>query len=236
MIAVIDPRMPSAAQERLKALGYTLCPLPLYSVLDTPVSGHPDMLVFFSRNAIYTTKSYATLAQDALKKISLHTKLPIVCTQNDLQKQYPHDILFNCAPIGEYLFCLSSHTSPELLNAEEYRVCPVKQGYAKCSTLPVGKNALITEDPSIAKIAKGCRLDVLKVQANAVCLEGYSTGFLGGASSYSPYQNTDTLLFCGDLDLHPNASEIRAFCAKYQKKTISLGHFPLTDIGTIFLL
>jgi hypothetical protein len=234
MIAVIDSRMPWEAQRALTSLGYKLCHLPAYPTLDTPVSGHPDMLVFFSRDAIYTTRSYAALAQDALEELHRHTKLPIVCTENDLQKQYPHDVLLNAAPIGNNLFCLPAHTADEL--QKQYRIFPVKQGYAKCSTLPIGEHALITEDPSIAKVVTALGIDVLEVRSNAVRLAGYSTGFLGGASSYSPYESTDTVLFCGALELHPNAGEIRDFCKKHQKTPISLGSFPLTDVGTIFLL
>ena len=236
MIAVIDSRMPSMAQSALKSLGYSLCPLPPHPDLDEPVSGHPDMLVFFSHGAILCTKEYATIAKNEFKMLSAYTGLPIVQVKNSVQKHYPDDILLNAASVGKHLFCLPSHTASEILDTERYQIIPVRQGYAKCSTLPVGTNALITEDPSIAKAAKIQGLDVLRISSGAVTLQGYSTGFLGGASSYAPYQSIDSVLFCGDLDHHPDAQSIRRFCKKHQKKPRLLGAFPLTDVGTIFLL
>ena len=49
-------------------------------------------------------------------------------------------------------------------------------------------------------------------------------------------ENTEEILFCGSLERHPQSHEIQAFCRAHQKKPISLGDFPLTDVGTIFLI
>lgn len=236
MIAVIDSRTPQKAQDALTDLGYDICALPCYQALDAPVSGHPDMLLFFAPDAICCTKGYADCAKKELQCLSLHTGRRIVLVDREVQRTYPNDILLNAATVGKFLFCLPPHTADELLGMEEYQICPVKQGYAKCSTLPIGNGALITEDPSIARAASAACLDVLKVTPYAVSLAGYSTGFLGGACSYAPYRDYGQILFCGDLDQHPDAKAIRTFCAKHCKEPISLGSFPLTDVGTIFLL
>ncbi|MBQ9806223.1 MAG: hypothetical protein IJW49_06945 [Clostridia bacterium] len=235
-LAVIDSRMPPKACEALKKMGYEPCPLPPHPLLDEPVSAHPDMLLFFAPDAVYCTAEYARLAKDFLGRIALQTKRKLRLIDREQRKDYPHDILFNAAAVGKYLFCLSAHTAPEILHTEQYTIAPVKQGYAKCSTLPIGDNALITEDPSIASAASARGLDVLKVTPCAVNLPGYSTGFLGGASSYSPYKTTEEILFCGDLDLHPDAAAIRKFCFKHKRIPVSLGAFPPLDVGTIFLL
>ena len=235
-LAVIDSRMPTEACENLKKLGYEICPLPPHPHLDAPVSAHPDMLLFLSPDAVYCTSEYAKTAKKPLQTIAWHTKRKLVLTERKQRAEYPQDILFNAAAVGQYLFCLCAHTAWELLHTKQYTIVPVKQGYAKCSTLPIGDNALITEDPSIAKAASELGFDVLKISPNAVRLPGYSTGFLGGAASYSPYNAAKEILFCGDLDLHPDAAAIRVFCAKHNQIPVTLGAFPLTDVGTIFLL
>ena len=235
-LSVIDFRMPQEAQSALEAFGYTLCQLPLHKALDTPVSAHPDMLLFFATDAIYCTAEYKKTALDRLETIARHTQKQLIPLDRKQRKDYPHDILFNAAVVGKHLFCLPSYTAKEILHSGQYTPVPVKQGYAKCSILPVGNNALITEDPSIAKAASARGLDVLKISPNGVSLSGYSTGFLGGSASYSPYRSCEDIFFCGDLNLHPDAREIREFCTKHNKNPISLGAFPLTDVGTIFLL
>ena len=236
MIAVIDSRMPQAASRTLERLGFTLCPLPPFPLLDTPVSAHPDMLLFFGARQIYCAKDYGKLAMHPLTLLSRHTHRAVVEVQAPLGKSYPYDIPLNAAPIGERLICYPKHTASEILAEYPESIIPVRQGYSKCATLPIGKRALITEDPSIASVAQTRGLEVLRVSQNAVSLPGYPTGFLGGCASFSPYCDYDSILFCGDLDSHPDANDIRAFCAQHHKKIMSLGDFSLTDVGTIFLL
>jgi len=236
MLAVIDSRTPVSACDELRKMGVDLCPLPIFSQLDPPVSGHPDMLLFFAQDAIICSKSYAQIAEPQLQRISAHTKLPIVLTEQSPLAEYPHDIALNAAIIGEKLLCFPKYTAKEITDRFEGRVLSVRQGYAKCSTLPIEKRALITEDPTIEKVARQNGFDVLKIRSDSVRLDGYSTGFFGGATSYSPYRELDFILCCGDLDTHPDAEKIRVFCQKYNQKIISLGNFPLYDVGTIFLL
>ena len=194
------------------------------------------MLIFFAPNAIYCTKSYREIATKELEFLSDYTRLPIVSVEKEHGHKYPNDILLNTATVGNRLFCLPSHTASEILQTKAYEICAVKQGYAKCATLPITSNALITEDSSIATVAKNHALEVLQIHQNGVVLPGYSCGFLGGCASFSPYRENDRIFFCGDLSAHPNADEIIQFCKKHRKEPISLGKIPLTDVGTIFLL
>lgn len=236
MIAVIDQRTPKSARIALQRLGLDLCPLPLYPKIDSPVSGHPDMLLFFARDAIITSKGYAQIAHRQLQQISDRVKLPIVLTEQESQSPYPYDIALNAAVVGDRLFCYPKHTAKEITERYEKRVLPVRQGYAKCSTLPIGFDALITEDPSVETGATRNGFDVLRIQSGHVRLDGYPFGFIGGASSCSPYQPLDCVLFCGDPDTHPDAESIRGFCKKYNQKIIPLGSDTLYDVGTIFLI
>ena len=95
---------------------------------------------------------------------------------------------------------------------------------------------MITDDPSIAKAAERESLSVLQVEKNSVALTGYNTGFIGGAACFAPYAPIEEILFCGDLNKHPNATEIVGFCKRNNKVPISLSNEPLTDVGTIFLI
>lgn len=234
MTAVVDIRIPKAAEAELVANGFSVVKLPPHPALPRPVASHPDMLVFFAHDAIFCTRPYFEIAQKELETISARCQKPIRLVSDEVGSVYPRDILLNAAPLGDRLICHPKHTARELTALCE--VVPVKQGYAKCSTVILGSRAIITEDTSIAQAAEQHGIDVLRIFPNAVHLEGYDTGFLGGAASLAPYGGTDNIYFCGDLNSHPNAREIQLFCKQHGFSAVSLSNEPLTDVGTIFLI
>ncbi len=236
MLAVLDCRAPKEVQDQLCAMGDTPVLLPPHPALPLPVASHPDMLLFFGRDRIYTAKSYYAVAREELDRVSAALQKELVLTEEELRAGYPDEILFNAARVGEHLFCLAEHTAKEILEQERLQIVPVRQGYAKCSVLPVGDRALITADPSIASAAERLGLDVLRLTCQGACLAGYETGFFGGASSFSPYQSTNEICFCGDLSLHPEGNLIERFCKKHGKSPVSLSRMPLLDLGTVFLV
>lgn len=236
MLAVIDCRPPPPIRNGLIEHGFDLLELPPHPSLDPPVASHPDMLLFFAPDAIFTTKCYAKIAQKELDILSFAARKPIVTISEECLRTYPHDVLLNVAPVGHFLFGHPSTLGHKCYQNEAYIPCPVRQGYAKCNTVPVGKNALITSDPSIDAAARKMNLDVLRVMPDKITLLGYDTGFLGGATSFSPYFESNELYFCGDWKAHTCAKEINEFLNAHQKTPISLCDGPLIDLGTVFLI
>ena len=236
MLAVVDCRIPDSVASGLIALGYHPLRLPPHPSLPTPIASHPDMLLFFAPDAILCTVSYARIAHKELQQISMHLQKPIVTIDEDYGSMYPHDVLLNAAVVGRHLLCNPKSVSATPLSIYAESIVAVRQGYTKCATLPVGKNALITADPSIATAAGRFGIEVLQIAQGAIRLVGYDYGFIGGCASFSPYKTTDTIFFCGDVSLHPNAESIRDFCIRHGYRTHSLGKDPLTDVGTLFLI
>lgn len=236
MLAVLDCKFPIEAETALIELGHLPLRLPPHPLLPPPVASHPDMLLFFASDAVFCTQSYAEIAKCELRKISEHLKLPIRTVKKDYGAQYPSDVLLNAAPIGSYLLCSPKAVAPELVEGYGDFVLPVRQGYTKCSVLPIGNHALITSDSSIASVAMHKGLDVLQISPGHIRLDGYNYGFIGGCTSFLPYKDTDTVYTCGALSAHPDATRIIDFCKQYGYCIRSLGTFPLTDVGTIFLI
>ena len=236
MLAIIDERASIAIKDALQAHGHTLLCLPPHPALPSPVASHPDMLLFFAKDCIFCTKDYARIAARELEIISKKAHKPIVTVDASVAPVYPKDILLNAARIGGKLLCNIKHTATELLSCPDLIAIDVKQGYAKCSTVPVGDNALITADPSIARVAREKGIDVLQIRPTYIELAGYDTGFMGGASSYAPYCEIDKIYFCGKLESHPDAKSIQEFCKSHQASTVSLTEEPLADLGTVFLI
>lgn len=234
MTAVVDIRISARVEAALTARGYRVCKLPPHPELPRPVASHPDMLVFFAQDAVFCTRSYLAVANHELNILSQAAQRPLCVLDGYVGGVYPRDVLLNAAPVGGCLLCLAQHTADEIVS--RYRPIHVRQGYAKCSTVPVGENAIVTADPSIARAARENDLDVLSVRQGYVRLDGYSTGFLGGASSFSPYGDRREILFCGALSSHPDHGDIATFFRERGYEAVSLSDEPLTDVGTVFLI
>ncbi len=235
MLALIDHRAPNNLLRALETCGIRPLLLPSHPALPHPVAAHPDMNLFFAQDRILCTKEYVRIAERQLAELARESGRTIDPIDEEVGDRYPLDIRLNAAPVGEFLFCHPTYVASKLKKLG-YRTVPVRQGYAKCATIPVGDRALITADPSIAREATAMGLDVLKVSPAHIDLQGYDTGFLGGATSYTPYQKNDRILFCGDLWRHPDADKIEAFCNQRHVQTVSLTNTPLTDLGTVFLI
>jgi hypothetical protein len=236
MIAVLDCRIPSSVQAALQNRGFDTILLPPHPLLPSPVASHPDLLLFFTESLCFTVKSYEQIAGPILHEIAEKTNRTILFCDEEIGTKYPSDILLDAAEIGGQLLCHPKHTSEKLLKRFQSSVIPVHQGYAKCSCVPVSDRALITADSSIVKAARSAGISVLQIEEGGVSLPGYNTGFIGGAASYRPQMDLNEIYFCGNLNLHPSGEKIHQFCQHHGKTAVSLGDFPLTDVGTMFLL
>ena len=235
MLALTNHTLPPQAEAELKRQGHRVLRLPPHPTLPAPVASHPDMLLFFAEDRIFCTKSYHQIASRELEEISRTCGLPIHLIDSEYGKEYPHDVPLNAFPLGKHLFCNIKTVAPELLDLGLFPH-HVNQGYTKCSTLPLGDDALISADPSIVTAAREKGIEVLQIEAGHVALEGYDYGFIGGCASCAPMGGLHTIYFCGDLAQHPAYKSIKTFCEKHHFEVCSLGDFPLLDVGTIFMI
>lgn len=111
-----------------------------------------------------------------------------------------------------------------------WEILHTNQRYAGCSCAVIAGNALITADPSISAVCRRNGIDILEIRPSHVSLDGYPYGFIGGACGMI---SSDILAFAGDLNSHPDAEAIRKFASIYGVRTVSLGGFPLYDVGGI---
>lgn len=233
--AVLGESASPQMEQLLRESGYDTVRLPRNPSLPAPVAAHPDLSVFFAPDAVYTTAQYAALAEPALAAVCRRVGRPLRTVAKEVGDRYPRDVLLDALPLGSLLFCLPSATAQELTAHPAYRVVPMRQGYAKCATLPVGTHALASADPSILAAAEREGLELLPLSPGGIRLEGYDTGLIGGAASFAPYGKPDECFFCGDLQTHPDGAALTAFLAAHGITCRVLPGLPLTDIGTVFI-
>ena len=235
MTVIIDIRTPDDCRAALVQRRFEIVALPPFPRLPEPVASHPDMLIFFTDKHLITHKSYFPIAQEQLKLIAQRSERRLLLTDEPIGNIYPSDVLLNAAVVGNTIIGSERAMSAHIKNYGtecQKQIVNVKQGYAKCSVCVVDDNAIITADLGIADKAKEAGIDVLTVTPGHVTLEGYDTGFIGGASGI--YR--DTVYFCGNIDRHPDANAIRTFCQKHGKQAVSLSDGELFDVGTLFFL
>ena len=220
----------------MEQYGFETVILPADTRLASPVNSHADMLVFVLNKNIFCNKTYFEHNKELFARIAKHGYTLLPCDFN-VKTNYPHDIALNQAIVGRYIFGNKSYCSKELLkyaNENGYFYVSVKQGYAKCSTLVLNKNAIISADDSILSAARALNIDTLKIEnaEGLIILNGYDYGFIGGASAV--YENT--VFFFGSIDRHKSGRSIIEFCERHGMRTFSLTDDFLTDIGGAFIL
>lgn len=155
----------------------------------------------------------------------------------DLKDRYPYDIAYNCAIVGKYAFLNAKYTDKVLLGyLAKCNIEPihVEQGYAKCSTLILSGEAIITADSGIHKKAVSVGIDALLIppQKNIV-LKGYDYGFIGGCGGLI---SKNKLAFYGNLEALDNSREIGFFLGKHGITTVSLSDENIEDLGGLIPL
>lgn len=231
---IIDSRAPKAVKATLCDMGFSLIQMPTFPALQTPVSAHPDMLLFIADKKVFCHADYQGIAKAELEEIA-DAGYEIITTKENISAEYPHDVLFNALSLNKHIYGKLDNIS-ELIKADaETRgisLHSVKQGYAKCSVARVGECAAITSDASIYKAITADGYDVLLISAGHIGITEYDTGFIGGCSGC----DGERLYFSGNIDLHPDADDIKRFCEKHGMQAVSLSDGPLFDIGTMFFM
>lgn len=217
----------------LQHLGIHVIPISTYKTLAQPVHSHADMLCHpCGNNQIILAKGCC-----ALKSILASFGFDVLESATTLQERYPKDVGLNAFYLNEYTLIGKTEgldkVVMEACRQKRIEVQDTKQGYAKCSTVLIRKNAIITADDSIETAAKQAGADVLKIQSGFVELPGYAYGFLGGASGMI---DKSICAFAGTLETHPDAVAIQAFLSKYKIKALNLWEGPLVDVGGIIPL
>ncbi len=229
---VIANGLTGTALQNLKKQGICVIETTQNPAVDEKISFHADISFFFDGEDTLFVASEMGEYEDLFGKFVSR----VIVIPEKLGKDYPRDVLLNCVLLGKKLICNVDTVSPTVLKyftEKGFFIINVKQGYTKCSVLPVSDNAIITDDLSIANACISAGIDVLAVSKGSVRLRGFDYGFLGGATGRI---SENTVAFCGDIDYHPDCDKIKKFLEKYGLCPMSLDKNQLYDIGSIIPL
>ncbi len=199
------------------------------------LSEHPDMGIFMLGRAIVAEPTIHDTMYKYYESELENGKFVLKRGARLLEKSYPKDIAYNCVVVGNYLIHhrQADEVIINLCMEMGYEMVAVKQGYAKCSTLVVDNQSVITDDVGLAGIYRDMEIDTLLVQKGDVLLEGFEYGFIGGTAGRD--EANQCILFSGDLRNHRDGSAIRAFIEERGFEVVELCDGPLIDCGSIFI-
>ncbi|SFU28105.1 hypothetical protein SAMN04487886_10011 [Clostridium sp. DSM 8431] len=233
MICFIDYRTTDEEIQSLKKLDLIPIKVPKSTKVYEAINGHVDIQL----NILYKEKKLIIVQKDIdkefLDELSMHD-INYVLSKNSLSSKYPDDIILN-ALISDSIFIHNlKYTDKNLLPFQKNKkIIDVKQGYTKCSVLPVGHNAFVTSDKGIYTALKEIDMECLLLPPGDIELPSLNYGFIGGIGGLiSP----EKLVIFGELDYYKYGDELYKFLYKMDVEPISLKKGRLYDRGSLFVI
>ena len=235
MIVLYDKRLPEGYKEALgiKLPGASHLPVGRFSDVYDSISCHPD--IYFFKLDEKTLVHAPSITEEALEPLR-ESGLDLIKGEDDPRGPYPGTVRYNAARTGGAVFAGEEYIDPVVMGRVKkkgLKMVNVPQGYARCSTLAVSDDAIITSDEGVASAARLEGLKVLEIAPGSISLPGEKTGFIGGAGGRCP---DGTVVFLGDIDLHPEGDKIKTFLKERRVRCIGIKGLPLYDAGGLFIL
>ena len=195
--------------------------------ISQPVADHTDMLSLLVRPGKILLSSDQKELQKRLTSAGVE-----VISFNELNPGYPDETALNNLILGNQMIGgPAAAKNLARLQAQKLEFSEIRQGYTRCSAVPVQEKAVITADRNLGRLLQELGFDVLEIEPEkGIQLKGYAYGFLGGSCGKI---SLNELAFCGDFSLLNQSQQIEAFLKKYDVKPISLCQGPIHDIGGI---
>lgn len=222
---IIDKKAPKEAKDNLRRYGEVM-ELATSGIVYDAVSGHPDIFFFEHEGKLVVSPSlpeeYINMLNANLVKYKIGTK--------PTSSGYPASAHYNAAVVGGSLVHNLDITDEAVLALfPEGRRINIKQGYSRCSIIPLkGKNA-VTSDAGAHKTLTKAGYNALYVSPEGIVLPGFKSGFIGGTCGV----RGDNVYFLGSLQRHIDGDNIRAFLRALKYGVIELCDSPLFDGGSI---
>lgn len=222
-LALVSHKLPEIICTELKNLGYGCVPLYDHPELDAPIASHPDMLFSVLKSGELLTDEEYIKAYTELNGLGISFRF----SSRRLGKKYPSDIAFDALVINGTVYGKLDFIAPEILENRKKTV-NVSQGYTLCSTLVTDKVAITADNGIYSALCKN-GVNALKLSSNSIALDGYDSGFIGGASAFEPHSNT--VIFFGDITRHPDFKKIDGFLKENGHGIRYFESLPLKDYG-----
>jgi hypothetical protein len=198
MQVIIDERVNESIQDYFLNLGYEVIKVKKQDQIYNEICSHTDIFCVKIDDTVIYEKE-AILGKLNNKYISLYG--------DNVENIYPKVAAYNVCIIGNdavHNFKITDKAVLNILHEKGYNLINVKQGYSRCSIIPLGSKCCITSDKGIYNVLLKNNFDVLYVDQSELDIKLFNEsgtyskmkGFIGGCTSVIG----DTVIFFGDID------------------------------------
>jgi len=180
-------------------------------------------------------RGLSDLRFDELEEIAYWMNYEIYSIKSQLSNRYPLSVCFNAKVCNNLLIHNLLMTDPHILryaNEHNIKTIHTNQGYSGCSILLLDETTGITSDHGVFETLSDSSMEILLIQEGFIELEGFSSGFIGGAT----FVCGNTVYFNGDLSTHPDEKIILDFLKRKGYQAVTVPKKPLKDIGSAIIL
>ncbi len=198
MQVIIDGRVNTEIEKYFLELGYEIIRIKKHDNIYSEISSHTDIFCLKLGNTVICEKN-------SISDI-LDNKYDCINGDN-VENIYPKVAAYNVCVIDNFAIHNLKITDKKILNKlndMKYTLIDVKQGYSRCSILPLGNKSCITSDKGIYNKLIQNDFDVLYLDSSELDIKLFNkdgtysnmSGFIGGCSCVL----NDTVIFFGDVD------------------------------------
>ncbi len=229
-LALINPDFEKILAPSLRDYGFRTAAIPPSKQLHPALRGHVDLSCLPVDGALVVRPDFP---DDFIHEFLPH--IEVVKGKTHLSDTYPDDIAYNAAVAGSFFFHRTDRTDPaakELLIQKKDIPIHIKQGYSRCSILPLPDGSVITSDKGAAKAALSNGMAVCRIEPGHIALPGFKYGFIGGCGG--SYQNR--VFLTGSLAKHPDRGKIHDFAREQNVSIVELTKKEIFDAGSLFFI
>ncbi len=235
-IAIINYRAYRESIGNLLNSGYKVILVKPFYRNKSYIASHADLQIFtFYKKEVIIAPNLSSFTVRQLV-LSLNHNKNIILGNSFLREGYPKEVFYNAIVVDKYLIGNLKYLDNTLIEIGRrygFSLVHVNQGYVRCTTIPIDKKTVITEDRGVSKKLRSIGINVKFLQPGFIDIDGYDYGFLAGSSGI----DNNVFYVNGDIDLYPYKSELENYLKRYHIKIKSLAPGKrLKDIGSILFV
>jgi len=193
------------------------------------ISGHPD--VFLCRLPGKLMAAPNTPAE-ILLALQQHN-IPFLTGSLPAEGVYPSTARYNAVAAHGLFIHNLHHTDPVLeKTAQHLKPLHVKQGYVRCSLLPLPDGSFVTSDAGIHTVLQKNNIEAALISPEGITLPGFPNGFLGGTAGWIDNE----LVFAGNPARIADGEKLTTLLHNKHIQWRCLSDEPLFDGGGLWFV
>ena len=199
MLIIIDKKLPKEAKDKLHNYG-DLYELETSNIVYDAISGHPDIFIFQNKNKLIIAPQTPISLINKLVKNNIDFEIG----DEKLGIKYPLTTVYNIASFNDIFIGNNRYCDSKIIElSEDRKWVHTNQSYARCNTLILDNDSIITSDKNLENSFK----NTLIIKTKDILLKGFDYGFIGGCAGI----HNKNIFFTGSLSNHSQGQKIKSF-------------------------